>query len=1050
METPASVRVANLEIPTYTPGPLFSLPSCSCLHRQELYPYAPQRDVSATSRPVRHRVVVLENRYLRAEVLPDIGGRLYRLFDKVANRDVFEYPGVLKYQNVGNRGAWLSGGIEFNFGFHGHTHNTVSPVSWATRQHADGSSCVWVGAVVMPTESRWALRITLRPDRAVLDLEIHTMAPPILPGLVYWWSNAAVEITDGSAFYYFGKHANDLQRRHSWPFSEGLDLRWYRNRSSGSDMFLLDCDRDYMAFYDFTHDAGVADIADRFAAPGQKYFTWGNSPGALYWDLLLSDTPGHAYAEIQRGRNATQGDADSIPPMTEDSWDEHWLPLHRTRGFSATQNDLVLSVAKDEKGGNALHLVGLREFASLTVNAWAQEKPLGRWEVARTAPDAMFIQALPDACTRVQVTDAGGTVLLDWTDYAFDAKDWQRQGFEDPLPGPDTTDKLFAQAEKARFLIWPRESQFARETYDKILTADSGHVGARRALAEIAFHKGDYAATIEHIRAALPRAPLHADLFALLGWAHFRRHEDEAAQAAFGCAARNEPGRRRGLFGTAWLQLRANHLPQAEEAVAKLLQWNPADKWGRLLQAMLCRKTGRAVEAVKIVQRLQDDDPLWAPVTAEALLLNLPSRLGNGDRHLADDTSYAATPYIELGLWDDAAALLQHEETNEPFSPAVRLAHLLYVLRRKGDTRGSQKALTQLRAAPIEQACPWTTVALDLMRQLAEWYPDEPMVQLLLGNALAGRSLDPEPAFRRAAALGLVHPVLQANLAVIEAKNKHRDAALALYLAAARSAPADVGLFLEADRFLSTCDRQHERAELYGRLPAEIQTRPLVAQRRVAQLLDAEKYAEALAFIDGTTFFRGEWEASLRTAYLEAILANALPLLDKGDYPAALALLRRGLDYPRNQSIGRKPDAPNEAMINFWLGMVSAMAGKQDDARQYWTAAVTEPLYAGGLCEIFAMFAANALGDEVNAQRLAAAIEATTRGERQPHMYFHYFNGGNFAFHTGMLNLIRGRPAEARQAWADGHKDHPHLRFLRLHLRQVSDALLQRMVKPTG
>jgi hypothetical protein len=127
MQTPVSVRVAQIEIPTYPPGPLFSLPACGCLQRQEIYPYAPQRDVSSTCRPMRHRVVVLENRYLRAEVLPDIGGRLYRLFDKVANRDVFEYTGVLKYQNIGNRGAWLSGGIEFNFGFHGHTHNTVSP-----------------------------------------------------------------------------------------------------------------------------------------------------------------------------------------------------------------------------------------------------------------------------------------------------------------------------------------------------------------------------------------------------------------------------------------------------------------------------------------------------------------------------------------------------------------------------------------------------------------------------------------------------------------------------------------------------------------------------------------------------------------------------------------------------------------------------------------------------------------------------------------------------------------------------------------------------------
>lgn len=1056
MSLPVSVRVAAIERPTYVLGPLGCLPAVPRLGRPDFYPYAPQSDVSSVREPARHRVVVLENRYLRAEVLPDIGGRLYRLFDKTANRDVFEYTGVLKYQNIGNRGAWLSGGIEFNFGSHGHTFDTVAPVAWALRHDPDGGASIWVGATAMPSEARWALRIGLRPDRAVLDLTIHTMAPPILPALAYWWSNAAVEVTDASAFYYFGRSANDLHCRHSWPIRDGTDLRWYRHRLVGTDMFIVDADRDDMAYYDFDRAAGVASVADRFAAPGQKYYTWGRAPGLLYWDLLLSDTPGHAYAEIQRGRHTTQGDADAIPPMTADDWTEQWLPFHGTQGYSAAHNDLVLAVADDGQGGSRLHLVGLRDWRGLTVRAWdraepAGAQPAGAWTVARLAPEAPFVQTLPGVvCRRVEVHDAQGTPAFVWTEYAFTGADWVKPGYADPLPGPDTPDTLFAQAEQARFLNWPRENRAAQALYERALALDAGHVGTRQALAEIAFHAGDYAGAIAHLQAALLRAPLQVDLQALLGWAHFRCGEDTAALAAFSRAARNESGRRRGLIGLAWLHRRAGRQALAEEAVARLLKWNPADKWGWLMRGMLDRLAGRRDAAAAGVQHLQDEDPLWAPVAAEALLLGLPSRLGADDRCLAGDAAHAATPYLDMALWDDAAAVLRCEGNDEPFSPAVRLAHLLFVLRSKGDEAGAATVLTQLRGAPVEQAYPWTTLALGLLRRLAGWYPDEPIVQLMLGNALAGRGLDPESAWRRALALGLAHPVVFANLGAIEAAHGHDAAALELYREAARRAPLTVAIFIEVDRFLAARDHQADRAGLFACLPAALQARPLVAQRQVLQYLDAARYDLALDYLGRQTFYRGEWEAVLRTAYMEAVLGKALPMIAGGDYAAAGPLLQRGLEYSRNINIGRRPDAPNEAMINYWLGLVAQLDGRPDDACGYWTAAATEPLHAGSIAEAYVVLAYRALGDTGSADRLAVQVEQVIHGERLADRNARYFDGdGGYALHAGLLKLACGRVDEARQTWAQGLDAKADARLLRLHLKHIPVALLRRMAPPS-
>ena len=154
MTEPVSVRVEWLELPTYVPGPDSPYPEYAWMARGERYPYSAKSDLSGEARPARHRTVVLENRYVRAVVLPDMGGRLYRLFDKTAGQDAFMVPPTVKFQNVAWRGAWLAGGIEFNYGYHHHTVNTVSPVTWAVRQEPDGSAAVWVGCAILPVESR--------------------------------------------------------------------------------------------------------------------------------------------------------------------------------------------------------------------------------------------------------------------------------------------------------------------------------------------------------------------------------------------------------------------------------------------------------------------------------------------------------------------------------------------------------------------------------------------------------------------------------------------------------------------------------------------------------------------------------------------------------------------------------------------------------------------------------------------------------------------------------------------------------------------------------
>jgi hypothetical protein len=90
--------------------------------------------------------LTLENEYLFCRVLPDLGGHLYSCRDKINNTEMFYANPVIRKSWVGLRGAWVALGIEFNFPV-GHSLVSVSPVSYRTQQHPDGSAGVWVADI---------------------------------------------------------------------------------------------------------------------------------------------------------------------------------------------------------------------------------------------------------------------------------------------------------------------------------------------------------------------------------------------------------------------------------------------------------------------------------------------------------------------------------------------------------------------------------------------------------------------------------------------------------------------------------------------------------------------------------------------------------------------------------------------------------------------------------------------------------------------------------------------------------------------------------------
>ena len=74
-------------------------------------------------------VVTLENNYIRLAVIPDLGGRIFEAYDKTTGYDFLYRQHVIKPALIGAYGAWMSGGMEFNWPYH-HRPSTMMPVGY--------------------------------------------------------------------------------------------------------------------------------------------------------------------------------------------------------------------------------------------------------------------------------------------------------------------------------------------------------------------------------------------------------------------------------------------------------------------------------------------------------------------------------------------------------------------------------------------------------------------------------------------------------------------------------------------------------------------------------------------------------------------------------------------------------------------------------------------------------------------------------------------------------------------------------------------------------
>lgn len=271
-------------------------------------------------------------------MLPELGGRIQRAYDKTNGYDFIYYNHVIKPALVGLAGPWISGGIEFNWPQH-HRPSTFDQVEYTYAENEDGSATVWMGEIENMFRTEGVLGVTLYPDKAYIELSVKLYNRTKMPQTFLWWANPAVAVNDDTisvfpedvmAVYDHGKR--DVI---SFPYAEGtyykhkydhVNIAQYKNIPVPTSYMAYRSDYNFIGEYDYGKQAGLLHVADHHIAPGKKQWTWGCGEFGKAWDLALTDEDG-PYIELMTGCfTDNQPDFTWIQPQETKNFKQYFMP----------------------------------------------------------------------------------------------------------------------------------------------------------------------------------------------------------------------------------------------------------------------------------------------------------------------------------------------------------------------------------------------------------------------------------------------------------------------------------------------------------------------------------------------------------------------------------------------------------------------------------------------------------------------------------------------------------------------------------------------------
>lgn len=984
------------------------VPRFQATDRGKYYPYPAQHDVAPEARPRAWTVVCLENKYLKVEILPELGGRVLSIYDKLAGQEMVYRLASIKPVQAGIRGAWVPGGIEFNFP-DCHTVSTHDEVHWTTRQYPNGSVSVLIGDIERISRMGWTVELCLSPDRACLDDRVYLVNRTPIRQRCFYWTNAAVEGTEQVQMILPApKVVLDTDPTQlDWPLRAGVDYSWLRAYDGGTAIMGVGGDEDFVAAYDHARQVGIAHWADRGALPARKFWTWGIGRWSDYWAKRSGD--GASFLEMQAGPRLTLSEFAWLQPYEVVRFEESWIPVSRIGPLARANPRAAVRLTLDEEKSEATVGVLVTERTP-----GAQVELRGRWRAiwraqADLSPEAPLVQKVP-----VEADDANSLRLI-----VLDAQ------------GQTIIEHAYGRYERE-----PEPIDEVPHVQVRRVDASTPEGAVQRAeLSWLDCRYTEAARTIEQAVETWPEdAAVRFEAGVLRLWQGQAR---EALEWLATACRRDDSIGLQARYYTALASLQTGDLAKASALLVEMekLDSNKPDSWvwrraGHILRAKVLLTGGRFRDAhaqLQTVLRVDADDPYVAALAVYAL-----RQEGRTDAALRIARRYLAQPDLEpMARLEVQMVTRQTDATLERMlqrdpEVAIELACDYISI---ADWSMAEKILTGGVGENARSGMTWLLAGycaevMGRMEQAAEYRmrAEQAPVHLVFPSRVeelqaAEHALQVQPwASRTAYYAGLV---LMRQMRYDEAITRWQQAieirddsavvrrCLAVALAEVKGQPDQAVAHLErAVKLDPACGTFYrDLAALYDNLGRpEDECRTLEAGLRMAgpddalvrmlaeAYLDLGQYSRAAETLDGWRFNLAESHYGVLESRAVAWMGMGLQRLLDGDARAALEALDKAMEVPATFSAAPDDGPTGSAMIQFWRAACLKALGRPEEARQALEQAAGQPsgeraMYGGYYAVMnvaHAGMAMKMLGQEDEAAKVASRFsESPQRRSRR-------------------------------------------------------------------
>ena len=1015
----------TITIPTYKLGPSDPNPAFPLVGKSPVYPYTMLDDLTNNRAPMTYRAVYLENKYLKITILPDLGGHIYSVYDKIDHREVLYRDNVIKYGLVGPRGAWISGGMEFSFPF-AHTTDTVSSVNSVLRHNPDGSATSVVGAVDWVSNMHWEISITLRPNTARVEEGVTLFNSTPQNHLYLFWTNAAVKATDDLQYIYPMRETiydDPFAVAQSWPVWKGIDQSWYKNDADAMAAFGRDVQRNFFGIYYHGSNYGVVHVADFRQDPGKKIWTWGTAPSGKIWDRILSDNDG-SYNEIQSGRFYTQGYREFMNPRRVETWTEYWYPVRGLDGgFVEATNQFAINAvysAGEAASPQVKLLVSpVADVADATVVVKQGSNVLREFHHVHFAPlqtetYAIPVQNVEDAKKNlnVEILSSQSKALLQWS--AADPIDgnpnlvpFAGKPIAEPIPIDAQTpiEQLYLQG---IFLEKTGNRLGALKFFDRVLAEDPGYAPALLKEAWYSYNAADFKKAESLIARATERDaedPYIAYTKGVVDRAdgHLALANDALWNAIhYGAAIAPGPTLAASYVELGEIALRQGKPAQAVDLLKSAVGYNPDDAFALADLAVAERLSGNqhdaaqySAEAVKKMPVLpyalaeQWQDANASPGAASSSKPSWTSIVS------ADPQNYLAIAswYHSIGVWQSSDAVLHLAVANPSAAEIAPMIdyYLASNARQLGHDRQADEYAQKAAASTATGTFPNRLEDVAVLREALQHNPADAQAQYSLGNFLFAKDQYDEAAalWEKALNEGFKNAVLLRNLGVYQWHVKH-DLATAAddYSKAIQLNPTDYRLYPDLDEIYAQQGDISARIALFQNAPPAVLDQDTVRARHALLFIEQGKYEQALALFADHRYEPWEGGVAMHNMFVFANMEKGKQALLEHHPDAAEASFRQALEYPENLGTGA-PAHPNTAEQMYWIGNALEAQGKSAEAKSAWQNAADQGKEKTNASAVYSALAYRKLGQAEQAQRLLqAAIQSASQPKPTAEDYF--------------------------------------------------------------